>query len=245
MWVPGSKLGLPGFLREHFYPWGILPAPNTLFINKFFKWGSLLRQRFLCPRLDLFIIQTFLELTLLFSVLNDSPFVSASLVLRWQVSSNMPGFRHLTFRNKQQTQEKSLISKGSVVLGTVLLRWKDTLVKATYKRKHVIGSLLQFHRVSSWSSWQGHHGRECGSREAGVMLEQWLRTCVYKQREKLSLVWALETSETTSSDTPHPPGPHLLTFPRQSTWEANIQVQGPFLVKPPQRSFIYFSLFSP
>lgn len=100
--------------------------------------------------------------------------------------------------------KRKVLSKGSEVLVTVPLLWKDTLVKATYKRKHVIGSLLQFHRVSSWSSWQRPHGRERGSREAGVMLEQWLRACVYKQREKLSLrdhlQWHTSSTRTTPSN---------------------------------------------
>jgi hypothetical protein len=49
-----------------------------------------------------------------------------------------------------------------LVLVTVLLLWRDTMTKATHKRKHSFGIGLQFQRLSPLSSWQRTQQQEAG-----------------------------------------------------------------------------------
>lgn len=77
------------------------------------------------------------------------------------------------------------------------------MTKVTYKIMNSIWGLW-FQRVSL---------RECGSRHAGMMLEQELRA--YTERESfLRLVWAFESSKSTPSDMSPSTGPYFLNLPK-------------------------------
>ena len=83
------------------------------------------------------------------------------------------------------------------------------MTKATYKRKHLIGGLLNSLR----GLVHGHHDRH-SSKQAGIVLEQQLRAYVSllqrRGRERLGLAWSFETSKPT-------PLPSDMTYPQGHT----------------------------
>lgn len=65
--------------------------------------------------------------------------------------------------------------------------------------------VLQFRR---WV--YDYHGGEHGSNLAGMTLERWLRADIFIYLQALGMVWALETSKFTHSDSPPLTRPHLI-----------------------------------
>lgn len=113
--------------------------------------------------------------------------------------------------------------KYPAVLVTVLLLRRDIMTKATYKRKHLIGVLLQIQRFSSFSSWQE------AQRQAGIVLEQLLRlyTCicrqeVEKERDETGPGMYIVNLKLTLSDTSPATMLHFLTLPKQPTKHSSI-----------------------
>lgn len=63
-----------------------------------------------------------------------------------------------------------------------------------------------------------HHGRECGSRWAGLVMKWWLRA--YSQfssvrQRRLRMAWSFDTSNHTSSGTPPITRPYLIILPKE------------------------------
>lgn len=95
----------------------------------------------------------------------------------------------------------------------VLLLWRDTMIKVTYKRKHLIGG-LQCQRMSPWPScqraWQqaGRHGTRAVVESLYLIHKQ------KAERERLDLELGFWNLRATSSDTTLSTRPHHLIPPK-------------------------------
>jgi hypothetical protein len=99
-------------------------------------------------------------------------------------------------------------AKLSSVLVTVLLLWRDTIAKTTYRRQPLIwSSEFQGARVSCQSWWE--HGN------MPALLWNWELTSEPRECSWVTLVCTFEVS--TSNDTPCPKSPHLLILSKLGT----------------------------
>lgn len=114
---------------------------------------------------------TVYESLLVFSCLKLISFLgcfSSNLVCYWSVfltivmcpvSSSETPIKHWRIDDALQV---FLSSVHCIHLVTVLLLWRDTMIKATHKRKHSFGIGLQFQKLSPLSSWQRTQQQEAG-----------------------------------------------------------------------------------
>jgi hypothetical protein len=100
-----------------------------------------------------------------------------------------------------------------LTLAACMLRWQNTTLKGSYRRKELFVS------CSSRGIWVYHsHGREHGSRHADMALAEQLRAQVIIDNQEawntLKIDLAFWTLKAYPNDRPSPTRPHLLILPK-------------------------------
>ena len=123
------------------------------------------------------------------------------------------------------TEWDSVRNTRKTILVTVLLLWRDTMVKATYKGNISLGACLQLQSVSPCPSWRGvwwqaaSHGSEVVAKKSHLHLQA--------ARAKMGTVRVCETSKPTPTVIAPLTRQRLLILPKQFSWGPNTQIDEP------------------
>lgn len=105
----------------------------------------------------------------------------------------------------------------STVLITVLLLSQNTMTKATYRRKHVMGA-CSFRRWVCGHHGRKHDGKQAGRLSGGAVTESWYLIHKHRAKKKQSangMALGFETSKLTLCGTPAPTRPQSLIGSKQ------------------------------